>query len=99
MDHNGRKSEVCEDAVTVVDRGFLLGDLVRMDGGRGQAGTISRLEVEVQLQRALSGERYEEWVKMEQLESATKLSRGDHASRATRYRPVRGADAWDLVGR
>jgi hypothetical protein len=78
MHPSGNSTEVAESSVTVVDRGFLLGDLVRASGGRGQAGLITKLETSVQLQRVLSGEHLGGWFEAEKIVAAARMSRGDH---------------------
>lgn len=74
----GHRTEVLESSVTIVDRGFLLGDLVRMNGGVGQAGIITSLDVSLKLQRVLSGEVLSGWFDAKEVVAAARIGRGDH---------------------
>ena len=72
---SGQPVMMNESAVEIVDRGFMLADLVRATGAsKGQAGTIVKLETEVQLQRVLSMEVIEGWHKAEEVVASTRLS-------------------------
>ena len=75
---SGERSEVPESSVTVVDRGFLAGDVVRLTGGKSQAGVITNLETEVQLQRVLSDDVLDGWFDVKDLVAACRIARGDH---------------------
>ncbi|KAK4700888.1 ubiquitin-conjugating enzyme E2 O, partial [Phenoliferia sp. Uapishka_3] len=75
---SGARSEVLESSVRVVDRGFLSGDLVRAHGGKSQAGIITNLSTQVQLERVLSGEVLDGWFEVEEVVAACRFARGDH---------------------
>ncbi|GAA6046874.1 hypothetical protein JCM3770_005687 [Rhodotorula araucariae] len=83
---DGTRSNVLESAVTVVDKGFLRGDIVRARRSsdassappRGQVGQIIGLKTEVKLQRVITGEHLDGWHDADALVAAARLNRGDH---------------------
>ncbi|BGP47280.1 hypothetical protein JCM10450v2_003132 [Rhodotorula kratochvilovae] len=82
---DGTRSNVLESAVTVVDKGFLRGDIVRTRRAsdavappKGQVGQIVGLKTEVKLQRVITGEHLDGWHDADALVAAARLNRGDH---------------------
>ncbi|KAM0788855.1 hypothetical protein ACM66B_002940 [Microbotryomycetes sp. NB124-2] len=79
--HTGKTIRVLESQVEIVDRGFLAGDLVRaVDARKGQAGTITKLETEIKLQRVLSKEDIPGWIKADEVVGEFRIARGDHVA-------------------
>ncbi|CEQ42576.1 SPOSA6832_04405, partial [Sporobolomyces salmonicolor] len=82
---DGSRSEVLESATSIIDRGFLRGDLVRTrrvpgsTGPKSQAGQIVDMQTEVQLQRVLAPQdKLEGWFDAKELVAAARINRGDH---------------------
>jgi ubiquitin-conjugating enzyme E2 O len=84
---DGTRTQVLESATTLIDKGFLRGDIVRprrtasssaAAPTRGQLGQIVDLETEVQVQRVLTGEQLEGWFAASDLVAATRINHGDH---------------------
>ncbi|GAA6031154.1 hypothetical protein JCM8097_004030 [Rhodosporidiobolus ruineniae] len=88
---DGTRSEILESTVSVVDKGFLRGDIVRLrsdapSGSSGskkrkpksQVGQIVDLKTEVQLQRVITAEPLPGWHDADDLVAAARISRGDH---------------------
>lgn len=73
MHPSGQSTEVSEADVQVVDRNFLVADLCRKAGRRGQAGVITKTDTEVQLMRVLSGEKIEGWFSADEVVGATRI--------------------------
>lgn len=74
----GARTEIPEIECTIVDRNFLIGDIVRAAGGAGQAGIITHLTTSVQLSRVLAGVELEGWIDTEEIVAAARLCRADH---------------------
>lgn len=62
----------------VVDRGFLVGDLCRKAGGKGQAGTIVNIKTEIQIMHTLEQEQLPAWYNADSFVGAIAVTRGDH---------------------
>ncbi|GAA5955577.1 hypothetical protein JCM8115_006794 [Rhodotorula mucilaginosa] len=84
---DGTRTQVLESATTLIDKGFLRGDIVRprrtasssaAAPTRGQLGQIVDLKTEVQVQRVLTGEEIEGWFAASDLVAATRINHGDH---------------------
>ncbi|GAA5879197.1 hypothetical protein JCM1840_007608 [Sporobolomyces johnsonii] len=82
---DGSRSEVLESATSIIDRGFLRGDLVRTrrepgsTAPKSQAGQIVDMQTEVQLQRVLAPhDKLEGWFDAKDLVAAARINRGDH---------------------
>lgn len=85
---DGTRTQVLESATTLIDKGFLRGDIVRprrppasssaAAPTRGQLGQIVDLHTEVQVQRVLTGEEIQGWFPASDLVAATRINHGDH---------------------
>ncbi|GAA5897227.1 hypothetical protein JCM6882_001820 [Rhodosporidiobolus microsporus] len=84
---SGQRSELLESLCTVVDKGFLRGDLVRLRSAsskpgkkskKTQLGQITALKTKVKLQRVITGEELEGWHDADLLVAAARVNRGDH---------------------
>ncbi|GAA5823545.1 hypothetical protein JCM11251_000674 [Rhodosporidiobolus azoricus] len=84
---SGERSEILEASCTVVDKGFLRGDVVRLRSAaskpgrktkKTQLGQITSLSTQVQLQRVITGDKLEGWFDAEELVAAARVNRGDH---------------------
>ncbi|GAA5986419.1 hypothetical protein JCM10908_003747 [Rhodotorula pacifica] len=84
---DGTRLQVLESSTTLIDKGFLRGDIVRprcapgasmLPPPRGQLGQIVEMKTEVQLQRVLTGSELEGWFDAKELVAATRVNHGDH---------------------
>ena len=84
---DGTRREILETSTTLVDRGFIRGDLVRParprntppSAQKSQSGTIISISSRVQLQRVLApSETNENWYETSDLVAAARVNRGDH---------------------
>ena len=84
---DGTRTQVLESATTLIDKGFLRGDIVRprraspassSSSTRGQLGQIVDLQTQVQVQRVLTGEEIQGWFAASDLVAATRINHGDH---------------------
>lgn len=83
---DGTRTQVLESATTLIDKGFLRGDIVRprraspaaSTRGHQQLGQIVNLRTEVQVQRVLTGQELEGWFPATDLVAATRINHGDH---------------------
>lgn len=85
---DGTRTQVLESATTLIDKGFLRGDIVRprraspasssASSTRGQLGQIVDLQTQVQVQRVLTGEEIQGWFAASDLVAATRINHGDH---------------------
>lgn len=80
IDSKGKHNFVAEELVTVVDRGFMAGDIVKLAGSKAsaQAGIVTQLQTMVQLERVLTGEKIASWIKAEDVVASARIVRGDH---------------------
>lgn len=82
----GTRTQVLESTTTLIDKGFLRGDIIRARRAagastitpRGQLGQVVDLKTEVQLQRVLTGDEIEGWFPATDLVAASRINHGDH---------------------
>ncbi|POY73661.1 hypothetical protein BMF94_3196 [Rhodotorula taiwanensis] len=82
----GTRAQVLESTTTLIDKGFLRGDIIRARRAagastitpRGQLGQVVDLKTEVQLQRVLTGDEIEGWFPATDLVAASRINHGDH---------------------
>ncbi|KAI5475908.1 ubiquitin-conjugating enzyme E2 O [Pseudohyphozyma bogoriensis] len=79
---DGKREVIVESDSEIVDRGFIMGDLVRVVGAKGkaQAGIVTEMKTEIRLQRVLSGEKVDEWIESEKVVASARVARGDHVA-------------------
>lgn len=76
---SGIRTEISESLCTIIDRGFLSGDIIKSSTmNTHQSGVIIDLHTEVGLCRVLSGEILDDVYDVKLLVAHARISRGDH---------------------
>jgi hypothetical protein len=75
---SGTREILPETEFTLVDRSFQPGDYCKRSVDDVQSGVVTRIRMECRLEHAISGEPVDEWIAMQELETAVDPNIGDY---------------------